>query len=121
MYNVLVANLKYVFVDLIGDFLYWPIWWYTQGLWHMARFSYMQLEKMWYAQALGIWFKSMFTPMFGDRSILGRAISFGVRIVVLVWKSIWFILWSVLVAALFLVWILAPVAIVYMVVINIKK
>lgn len=118
MTNIIVSNFKYLFVDLIGDILYWPIWWYSAGLWQMLRFAGLQLRKMWYMQALGIWFKSIFTPMFGDRSILGRLISFGVRLVLLVWKLTWFVLWSVFVSALFLIWLLAPVAVVYMISIN---
>ena len=115
MNNVFIATLKFVFIDIIGDFVYWPIWWYTTGLKNMLVFCGDQIKKIWGFLALGIWLKNMFTPMYADRSILGRLISFGVRIIILIWRLVWFFIWLALIISLLIAWLLGPVAVVWMI------
>ena len=37
--------------------------------------------------AVRVWAKNLFIPMYGDASVLGRAISFGIRLVMLIARS----------------------------------
>lgn len=58
-----------------------------------------------------VWAKNLFVPMYGDESVTGRAISFLVRLAVLVFRSLGVVAWVILVAifaALYL--IILPVA-----------
>lgn len=115
MNNVVLSSIKFITIDILGDFLYWPIWWYTVGLKERVIWFGEQVKNMWKVMALGLWLKNFFVPMYGDRSILGRGISFVMRIVILLWKLVWFIGWLLLVLAILLLWIAAPVGVVFMI------
>jgi len=47
-----------------------------------------------------VWSKNLFVPMYGDDSVTGRAISFIVRLAVLVFRSLGLVLWLMVVCAL---------------------
>lgn len=74
--NIFATSIKYVIVDLIGDFLYWPIWWYTKGLYQTIFYSLNQIIHLEEMLGLRIWVKNLFTPMFGQYDMAGRLISF---------------------------------------------
>ncbi len=115
MSNPLLITLKFIFVDVIGDFLYWPIWWYSFGLRDRLVWFMEQVKTTWKLLAIDLWLKNFFVPMYGDRSILGRAISLVFRLLILVWKLIWFFIWVVVVMCVVFLWIAAPVVVVYMI------
>jgi len=118
MDNIIVSNARFIIIDLIGDFVYWPIWWYTLGLKDRLKWFGWQVKGIWQALALGLWLGNFFVPMYADRSILGRGISLIMRIIILAWKLIWFLTWTALVFLAVLAWIFLPVAAVYMICIQ---
>ncbi|TAL50841.1 hypothetical protein EPN81_01635 [Patescibacteria group bacterium] len=88
------------------EILRWPLWWYTDG----ARDT---LKKL--ARSVGgsvryfgvdVWAKNLFIPMYGDTSIIGRALSFGVRLVVLMFRSLGVVLWIVIALVLAMMYLL---------------
>ena len=115
MNNPWFFGLKLIVVDIVLDFFYWPIWWYTTGLKNSLFFCGRQIKEAWRALALGIWFRNIFTPMYGDRSFLGRAISMVMRLVILIWRLVWMVIWLVIILGLLAVWLLAPVLTVWMI------
>lgn len=60
-----------------------PVWWYTTGLKDVffATLNSMRSASVFFG--LGVWVKNLFVPMYGETSFSGRAISFGVRLVVI--------------------------------------
>jgi len=118
MDNIIVSNARFIVIDIIGDFIYWPIWWYTLGLKDRLQWFGGQVKGMEEALALGLWLRNFFVPMYADRSILGRGISLVTRIIILAWKLIWFLAWTALVFLAVLAWIFLPVAAVYMICIQ---
>ena len=102
MSKVILNSFKFVAIDIVGDFAYFPIWWYTVGLINRAKSFMLEVKNTWRALALGLWLKAMFMPMYDDRSILGRGISLVMRIIILIWKLAWFILWAAIVFVFFL-------------------
>jgi len=115
MNNIVVSSAKFIIIDIIGDFVYWPVWWYTVGVKNAVFFCGRQIREAWLALALGIWLKNLFTPMYDERSIFGRAISLVMRIVVLLWKMAWLALWMAIILALLMVWLLAPIAVIWVI------
>jgi len=113
--NVITTGIKFIVIDIIGDFVYWPIWWYTIGLKDCFVFCAVQIKKTWLSLGLNIWLKNLFTPMYGDRSFVGRLISLIVRIVVLFWRLLWFFFWTSFVLAMLFIWIIGPIIVVYMI------
>ncbi len=121
MNNIFLNGLKFIFVDIIGDFIYWPIWWYTIGFKERLIWLAHQIKMTWRSLALGMWLKSMFKPMYADRSVLGRTISIVMRIIILIWKMVWFILWSIITIVAVLIWLLAPVIIIYILIKQLRN
>jgi hypothetical protein len=60
-----------------------------------------------------LWLANLFTPMFGQRDWQGRIISFVMRLVQLMGRTIGFCVWVVASFALLVVWVLALPVIFY--------
>ncbi|OGY47192.1 MAG: hypothetical protein A3J62_04085 [Candidatus Buchananbacteria bacterium RIFCSPHIGHO2_02_FULL_38_8] len=116
--NIAYSSLKFVFIDIIGDVLYWPLWWYSKGLGKTGLFCLNEIKDE--AERLGIeiWVKNIFTPMFGQYDWEGRLISFFARLIQIIIRSIILLIWAVLMLAVFLIWILLPIYIFYQVLDN---
>ncbi len=85
-----------------------PIWWYGRGL-HMAFQKCVSLTSQTSENfGLRVWMKNLFNPMYGDTSFTGRAISFGIRLVMILVRGLGVILSAILFFALFAVYLLLP-------------
>ncbi|MFA6215238.1 MAG: hypothetical protein WC768_01565 [Patescibacteria group bacterium] len=111
--NLAFTSFKYVAIDLIGDILYWPIWWYTKGLIKTAAYCLNEIEGQQERLGLAVWAKNLFTPMFGQYDIEGRIISFFIRLVQIIARTILLFVWAILIFCLFLFWLILPVIIGY--------
>ncbi|MFA5995545.1 MAG: hypothetical protein WCW27_03680 [Patescibacteria group bacterium] len=67
--------------DIIGRIIYFPIWWYTTGLFNITRHIVAQTKDLVRHLNLKILARFLFTPMYGLYDIWSRAISFPVRVV----------------------------------------
>ena len=60
-----------------------------------------------------VWSKNLFVPMYGDTSMVGRAISFGVRLVVLSVRSLGVVVWLFIAILLTILYVLIiPIALI---------
>lgn len=108
MQTVLKNELKFIFTDFVGDIVKFPVWWYTTGLKKAALGcinSVKNVEKRW---NLRIWIRNLFVPMFGEYDWQGRIISFFVRIVQIIIRSILVSVWTILVFLAFIIHIILP-------------
>ena len=105
----LQATFRLIVLDVVGNLLHFPIWWYSSGMKAAFFLALRQIRSMADYFALPILFKYWFKPMFGQSDVWGRLISFGVRTVQLIVFSIFQGIWSVLILALFLIWPLFPI------------
>lgn len=110
--NLFVQSLRYIFRDVAGDILLYPVWWYTVGLkLAFSRFSESTTSRS-RALALGIQFANLFRPMYADYSIQGRLISFVMRVLVLVFRLVEMSVFVVGYLFILLLWVTAPVVVV---------
>ncbi len=116
--NFAYSSIKFVLIDLIGDVLYWPIWWYSKGLAKTGLFCLEKIKDQFEALALGVWLKNLFIPMFGQYDWEGRLISFFMRTIQIIARLIILFIWSILILAIFLIWLLLPIYIFYQVIDN---
>jgi hypothetical protein len=107
-------TVKYLAVDLVGSFLYFPIWWYTAGTVRAGSFCARTVLNMSRSFGLSIWVKNLFTPMFGQYDFASRLISFFMRLVTIIFYSVVLLVMSVVMALLFVAWLLFPLAVAYM-------
>lgn len=89
-----------------------PVWWYGSGLAAFLRLIKNAVSGVSKSLALRVWMKNLFVPMYGDTSFAGRAISFGIRLVMVIARGLGVILFSVLSVIGFVVYVLALPAVV---------
>jgi len=110
--NLLLA-VKFLAVDSIVSFLYFPIWWYTKGAFRVAAHGFRSLMNAGHSFGVRIWLKNLFKPMFGQHDITSRIISFFMRLVMIVYYSAVLCFLTVFYAALFVAWLALPLFIAY--------
>lgn len=97
-----------ILIQAVGEVLYFPIWWYSAGLFTCAR----RLLKFWLDQekllGVGVWIKNIFVPMYGQSDFAGRVISFLMRCFQIIVRSIVLFFFLILVLIVFLIWIFLP-------------
>lgn len=105
--------LKTAALTSIREMLYLPLWWYTAGLRETIGKLLASIRGSVQYFGVDVWSKNLFVPMYGDESVTGRAISFIVRLAVLVFRSLGVVAWTVLAVVLALVYVIVlPVALV---------
>ena len=113
--NFASDSIKYVAIDLIGDILYWPLWWYSKGLAKAAEFCFAEISSQQERLGINVWVKNIFTPMFGQYDIEGRIISFFARLIQIIVRSILLFIWSIFILISLLAYVIMPLIIVYQV------
>lgn len=108
-----IFDFSKVIGQLIGDLLYFPIWWYTKGFVKVIRWAEKYLAARLQANGLLIWLKNIFVPMYGQRDWAGVLISFFTRLVQIIVRAIMMIFWLTLTLTLVMLWLIAPVIIIY--------
>jgi hypothetical protein len=115
------AITKLVGVDVIGSLVWFPVWWYTSGLFRIIKGAKNALNLRLREYGFAIWIKNFFNPMYGQYDVTGRIVSVFMRLVVLIGRIIALVVEAVLYVLGVCLWILAPIGIVGMIVVNISK
>ena len=112
-HNVAVLGARYFFVDLLGGIVLFPVWWYTRGLVRMWKFVAHSIRDEARVLGIWIWLKNIFVPMYAAYDIWGRIISFFMRGVQIIGRTIFLIVYVILTILLFLAYLILPVIIVW--------
>lgn len=105
-------------LEFIFDLIYFPLWWYTSGVKLAGIFCAQLLRDGNSALAPKLWLKNIFVPMFGQYDWQGRLVSFFMRLVNVIGRSIMLLFWFFITLILFSLWLIFPVIVVYMLVIS---
>lgn len=116
--KITASLFRDILLDTLREILYFPAWWYTVGLGKAANFSWQRIKNMETRLGVKIWAKNIFTPMFGQRDIAGVLISFFMRVFQIIGRTLILFLWSILMIALFFVWVGLPIAVVLGIIFN---
>jgi len=100
-----------ILLDALLDILYFPLWWYSGGLWHAAKWCVGLFQYGNMSLAPGLWLKNIFVPMFGQYDWQGRIISFFMRLIQLIFRSIASFVWMLICFVIFFIWIILPVVV----------
>ncbi len=106
MQNTAVLGLRYFAVDLFGGVLFFPVWWYTRGLAMILRWLGRRARGANVRLGVGVWIRNLFVPMYGETSFGGRVISFFARLVMIAVRGVAWIIWMIVVFALFVFYFL---------------
>lgn len=99
----------FIIRELIGELLYFPVWWYSQGL--MATWRTLVGEWLGVADRLSlkILLRNLGKPMYGDYTRSGKIISFFFRIFLVVVRSAVLLFWTVLLFVAMIAWLAGPI------------
>ena len=100
--------MKYVAIDLVGNVLYWPVWWYTVGLKDFVLGRFVAIKRFEGDIGLTIWVVNWGKPMYGQYDIGGKIISFIIRTLGIIFKVVQLLIISILEMVLIVVWVLVP-------------
>ncbi|MBT5808357.1 hypothetical protein HOI18_03745 [Candidatus Uhrbacteria bacterium] len=109
---------RYVLRDGLKQLVLLPVWWYTSGL---KLVFYSTLHSMKNASVffgLGVWVKNLFVPMYGETTLTGRVISFGVRFVMIIFRGIGTLTFSVIAWIGFAIYVIIMPVLLLTIVIN---
>jgi len=110
--SVFFSATKYL-GEIILDFLYFPIWWYSRGLLNILKWTGRNIKMGAKSLGLGIQLRYLFKPMYGDYSKTGRLISFFARLIKLILYLVVMLIWLVILLAVLVWWTGFPVFIFY--------
>jgi len=100
---------KAVFGDVLGEILNAPVFWYTRGAADAFLYCWRLIVRRWKTLALGVWIVNIFVPMYGQHDIAGSLISFFMRVIQIIVRGAVMIVWTILVAVMFVAYLLLPV------------
>lgn len=101
------------FRELLFDFLFFIVWWYTAGLKRISTNLLNEFLKALRRLSLRIFLKNIFNPLYGDYSRSGRIIGFVLRSIIFVVLIITAFIWLVLLFVVLAGWIFAPLLFLY--------
>ncbi len=105
-------------IEAIIDVIYFPVWWYTAGVVYMLGICRNFLSTANGFLAPGLWLKNVFVPMFGQYDLQGRLVSFFMRLMNVIVRSLGLFIWFFVVLVFFLLWISVPLFVGYMFIIS---
>ncbi len=79
----------------LKDIVAFPVWWYSKGIVYMLEQLLLSARRQAAFLAVGLWVKNLFVPMYGQYDWQGRIISFFVRLMQIVARSVAYVLWLV--------------------------
>lgn len=110
--NIAAQVAKSIAIDSVGDFFYFPLWWYTSGLYRMITNATGRVLDTADHLAIRLLLLNIFKPMFAQYDRAGRVISFFMRLIILLVRLMYLVVFSLLQALLVIVWIVAPAVII---------
>jgi hypothetical protein len=114
--SYLTQFLKITAVELVFGLLYFPVWWYAGGLVMIAIKAWQNVSDANNQLAWTLLGRYLFTPMYGDYTRSGRAISFFMRLIQYVFITVLMIVVVLLNIAMLLSWVIAlPVTVFFII------
>jgi hypothetical protein len=110
--NFLTYSVK-IILQIFGEILYFPWWWYSTGFarWLIVLSKFwLNLEKV---LGLGVWVKNIFVPMYGQRDLASRAISFVMRLIQIIIRGLALLFCSAIILSLAILWLALPVFLIF--------
>jgi hypothetical protein len=102
---------KAVFGDVLGGILNAPVFWYTRGGFDAFKYCVRLIVRRWKTLGLGVWIANIFVPMYGQHDLAGSLISFFMRLFQIIVRGAVMIIWTALVIAGFIAYLVMPILI----------
>jgi len=109
-----IVIVQQIALDFLLHMVYFPVWWYTDGLKRAGIYCINLLQSGNEILAPGLWLQNLFVPMFGQADWQGRIVSFFMRLVNVIGRSLALFFWLLAVTLVFLLWFVFPIFILFM-------
>jgi hypothetical protein len=93
----------------LRDIVAFPVWWYTKGIFYLFEKLSLSARRQSANFAVALWAKNLFVPMYGQYDWQGRIISFVVRLVQVIFRSLALGIWMFVLLGVALFYVFAPV------------
>jgi hypothetical protein len=97
---------------MLKDIVSFPIWWYTRGIIYMFERLLFSARRQAAFFAVNLWVRNVFVPMYGQYDWQGRIISFFIRLIQIVFRSLAYIFWLGILAGVAIFYVFAPIVLV---------
>lgn len=94
--------------EFLGEVLFFPVWWYCDGLQRFSWGLFNHLARVEYQLGVRLLIRTIWQPMYGDRTRSGRIISFFMRLVLIFGKGFVLAIWTAVAMSAWALWIIAP-------------
>lgn len=118
---VIVQAFKSLILDMIGEILYFPLWWYSRGLLNIGHYFINSIKNSNRNLALTLLLKNIFQPMFGVQDRSGRIISLFMRLLLVLMRAVFFIGLLIFYILVVVFWLALPVIVVFGLYYNISS
>lgn len=106
-------------LKIFKEIFYFPLWWYSKGAWtfllKLKEFLSMREKGL----ALMVWIENIMVPMYGQRDIVSRFISFFMRVFQIIFRGIIMLIWFLLCLIIFLAYLIIPILTIYQIIFQI--
>ena len=109
-------TLTGILADILKDIFFFPFWWYSIGLTGTVKKLVDFIVDKEKSLALFVWVKNIFIPMYGQRDWQGYLISFFVRLVQIIFRSLILVFWVIIALIFFWLWFVFPGLVIYMII-----
>ena len=116
--DFLGVSIFYILERYFFRVYYFLYHWYVRGFRKAANWTIDYLEKLDYKFALRINLKNIFQPLYQDYSFVGHVMGFVLRSLRILIALVFYTIFIIICAALFLVWAAIPVFVVYQIIHN---
>ena len=107
------AQILYLLlINCIKKVFYFPVWWYSKGFLKILKGSWQFIKDFNLTLGFTIWLKNIFVPMFGQKDIAGRLISFVLRLVQIFIRGVILLIICILTLAFIAFWLIIPIFII---------
>ena len=111
--NILTQASKLLIIDYVAEVLFFPLWWYGPGLRQaLENFASGLIEANRFT-GLTLLLKNIFKPMFAQYDRQGRIISFFMRLVLIFYKGLTFLIMVIFYFLTLAFWLILPLAVVW--------
>ena len=113
--NPVTYSLRIIW-EMLWDVIKFPFWWYSSGLVWVVESLIKLIKNKEKAWALLIWVKNIFKPMYAVTDWQGKLISFFMRVIQIIVRSVIMLFWVFVAIGLLFVWLVLPTLVIYQII-----
>jgi len=111
-------SLVYILNRFFFRIYYFLYHWYVRGFRRAFNWMLDRLERFDYKFALRVNFKNIFQPLYQDYSFFGYILGFILRSIRIIIALVFYIIFIIFCTAIFLIWSVFPIFVIYQIIIN---